>query len=152
MKTSTNPLKFFLLAILVVFGAQMVQAADEPLQVVRNIVMQNGTNIFRETMFTVPKNKQLVIEFFSCNYDVPSGQSLFVVLETDGGGHGLHSFLAAKQGSPPGQDSFIISQLVRIFADPGTDVVLTAQRITTAGSVVGTCGFTGQLIDIKNSK
>jgi hypothetical protein len=105
-------------------------------------------------MFTVPKHQQLVIEYFSCNADVPGDQFIAVSLTTNGGGFAAFSFLAAKQGTIPvtGDDVVIISQQVRIFADPGTDVELSVSRSSATGDVVGGCNFAGQLTEVEDKK
>jgi hypothetical protein len=124
-------------------------AAEKPLQVQTDFTIPDGTSKTRVTIFTVPQNKRLTIEYVSCHADIPLGQFIGVGMDTNGGGRAAFFFLATKLGTipetPPVKDAIVISQQVRIFADPKTAVQLTVIRSASTGGVAGGCAFAGQL-------
>jgi hypothetical protein len=124
-------------------------AKEKPLQVQTDFTIPDGTRGIRVTMFTVPQNKRLTIEYVSCHADIPLGQFIGVGMATNGGGRAAFVFLPTKLGTvpetPPVEDVIVISQQVRIFADPKTEVQLTVSRSASTGGVDGSCAFAGQL-------
>ena len=158
MKALTNPIRVVLVT-LVVFGATMVQAQDarrarhakQSFLTLNNITLEEGGLSIFYTIATVPEHTQLVLDYFSCNARVPGGQYIHVSVFVANSSR--FSFLAAKQGtlSATGEDLLIISQQVRILADPGAEIGLQVDRgstnlpSTAPGRVDGTCSFAGQL-------
>jgi len=166
MKNFINLMSIVLLATLAVFGTKITQAQDDrdghqrkkPVQVKFSTVMR-GTPFIQETMFTVPRNKQLTIEFVSCFAQVPLGQFILVGMDTDGGGPAPFDFFATKVATLPNAqffeqpDLFMVSQQVRLFADPATEVKLRVTRsLVTGDDVSVTCAFAGQLSEDKKSR
>lgn len=113
-----------------------------------------GSSGIRQTMFTVPEGRVLVIEYVACSVSVPADQTIFPSLATTGGGSFADFvFLPVEQpnGAPPGFGAqLVVSQRVRIFADPGTTVALEIERsAATTGAVTGFCSFAGELSRIE---
>jgi hypothetical protein len=135
-------------------GPQEADGTKRPFQVQTNFEIPGGTPGTRLVMATIPKHDRLVIKYFSCDADVPGGQFLGVSLTTNGGGAAHFSFLAAKLGTipPTGEDVLIISQQVRIFADPTTNVELEIERSSSAGGVLGSCTLAGELVKVDDRK
>jgi hypothetical protein len=124
------------------------RASKHPVQIQATIIMDHGTPGFRKTLLTVPKNEELIIEYISCNFEVPGGQFLGVSMETiGGGGDAQFIFPWTKQGTipPTGKDVLTISQQMRIFGDSETNVDLEVERSTDAGDAAGGCSVAGEL-------
>ncbi len=94
--------------------------------------------------YTVPTGKRLVIEQVSVSLRLPSGEFAFslVVATSLGGGTIAHSLLPTKLGTFGSLEFFTASQPVRIYADPGTDVIAEACR-PSSGETTGI--FTGSI-------
>ncbi|MGH9863596.1 MAG: hypothetical protein ACRD35_09255 [Candidatus Acidiferrales bacterium] len=75
------------------------------------------------TSFNVPADHELVIEYFSAEAHLPTGQKVlrFEVAPTVGGSTIIHRFGATFQGTEAGglTDQFITSQETRLYVDPG---------------------------------
>jgi hypothetical protein len=97
----------------------------------------------------VPPNKELVIETVSAEEDVPSGQGVVLLFDTQvNGNHALNRVALTPSGTFLGtQAVFVATHAVRLYADPGSTVVFTLQRsdITGQGSFGGV--LTGYLVD-----
>jgi hypothetical protein len=82
--------------------------------------------------FTVPAHKRLVIEFVSAEVnEYPSGSGAYTYLETTAGGQDVTYYLANTYESSARK-----TQVVRIYADPGTTVTVGANSY--GGNGVGT--------------
>jgi hypothetical protein len=115
-------------------------------------------------MYTVPPDKRLVIEYFSCfSFTYPNTALLCSIktsLESDVSQYGGSHFLPITPFSPPPSvmtDTVNIwhylsaGQQVQIYADPGTKVNGQAYRTQTTGTCDSAFGvkfqFSGYLID-----
>ncbi len=135
-----------------------VNDAIQPIQA-RSSCLVNALGCL-PTIYTVPAGKRLVIEYASMNVCVLPGQSATLSIATTVGGQSVFHYL---NGTPPaagpgtasiGCNSGLPSsevatgQQVKIYADPGTFVVLTGSRNSTVGSANFQFSISGYLVDV----
>jgi hypothetical protein len=113
--------------------------------------------------FTVPSDKELIIEFASGSGNTPSGQISFVVFQlispstTTGGTDsitGSYFIPVQKVGSySPSSDVFVFAQSMRVHVDSGIKVHITIPAGTSQGdfTMKGNFTMTGQLLDAGSS-
>lgn len=88
--------------------------------------------------FTVPEDRRLVIEYVSGSVRVSDEELVRVNVRTTVGGedvtHTIPNHVYRRDFDPPTTDDFIVTygQVVRIHADPGTQVRVTATRSENA--------------------
>jgi hypothetical protein len=82
---------------------------EEPIQVQTNIRVSNepGTRL---TLFQVPTQRRLIIEFVAAELDVPTGQTVFLVITTEAGGQFANFPLAVTK-----QATILTGQDIRIY-------------------------------------
>src|SRR5262249_59774428 len=79
--------------------------------------------------FQVPQGKLLIIEHVSGEAFMPRGQkALFGIITTVGGVQGRHYLGTHSEGAFGSQDYFWFSIPAKIYAGPGTTVMLRADR------------------------
>jgi hypothetical protein len=122
----------------------------QPFQAAVEINLPPGTG--GENGFVqVPKGKRLVIEYASGEGFLPTGQKcLFSVItslqgQATGTRHYLESTPMGKFGAP---DYFRAGQVVRLYADPGTTVMLRADRDVTTGQGLVRMSLSGHLVNV----
>jgi hypothetical protein len=105
------------------------------------------------TSFQVPLGKRLVIEYVSAVSSMPAGQKLLLVtLQTDVSVNQnptgiLHFFTPTLTGrDTTGRDIFVVSQQTRLYAEPGSTVVLGVTATAGAPVVVS---VVGHLVDVE---
>jgi hypothetical protein len=112
-------------------------------------------NVSEITKFTVPTNKQLRIEFIAGNVTSPAGECEFVevsinIFDAIGNTIGIYPVISNKEGKTDNWDLFKFSQLVSVYADSGTEVVVRINRFGSEppgrGEVV--LSISGQLFDV----
>lgn len=154
MKTLAHLATIGLLAGLQIISPKTARADEDdrrPIQAQSAFAIAAGNSGTRVTMFTVPKGKELVIEYLACSATVPAGQTVFPNVQTTGGGvFAGFGFLPVEQPnafpSGSGVALLVFSQQVRIFADPGTTVALEVENSSSQQSGEnGACSFAGQL-------
>lgn len=121
--------------------------AKQPFQVQVNGSFTGDTvNLF----FTVPPGKQLVIEQVTATIgDVDAGPHTFNVLTTAGGTQVLHQMNTTEVGQfANGLRGAVVSQQVRLYADPQTQVRLQANRNVTTGPGGAFVGVSGYLVNL----
>ena len=103
------------------------------------------------TDFEVPAGKRLIIEYVSAEVHTPAGQSCDVRVGTFNNDTGRSHFFAATQVAPTnlGND-IMVSQMTRLYADPGTKVGVVVRRVATsqAGSLQGVVSISGYLVNV----
>jgi hypothetical protein len=102
--------------------------------------------------FVVPANKRLVIELITGEIFVPTGQLIRVHVVTQASGSNLPSHALnfnTKLSFTGSQDIYVATLPVRLYADPGTPVLLEVQRDSETGSS-GTAEvtFSGYLVNL----
>lgn len=103
------------------------------------------------TDFEVPAGKRLIIEFVSAEVHAPPGQSCDVRIGTSNGDNGRSHFFAATQVAPTDLgNEIMVSQVTRLYADPGTKVVVVVRRLATSqtGSLQGAVSISGYLVNV----
>jgi hypothetical protein len=121
----------------------------QPFQAAVEIDMPAGTG-GQNGFVTVPTGKRLVIEYASGEAFIPTGQKcLFSVITTIGGAptgtrHYLDSDAMGKFGAP---DYFRAGQVVRLYADPKTTVMLRVDRDIATGDATARMSISGYLVD-----
>jgi len=123
--------------------------AFQPFQATASGAIGNSALV---TLTTVPANKRLVIEYVSLSASVPTGQKVTGTVTTAlQSGFATFAVTVAPQGSDGFKDYYAASQLVRIYADPGSDVSAECVRVPPLGTGTGTCSFaiSGYFVDIQ---
>jgi hypothetical protein len=95
----------------------------------------------------VPKGKCLVIDYVSGEAFLPHGQkALFGIITTAGGVQVRHYLGTNAAGAFGGQDHFWVSGPAQIYADPGTNVTLRADRDMVTGTATFRFSVSGHLV------
>lgn len=95
----------------------------------------------------VPAGKRLIIEHVSVFGSTPLGQKLILASigvtqqNANSGQPVLHYLVINSAGSDAFAARYSCSQMVRLYADPGTIVSLSAQRDATAGTLFGAVAY-----------
>ncbi len=96
--------------------------------------------------FQVPAKDCLVIDYISAEAFLPHGQqALFGIITTGGGVQVRHYLGTHAVGAFGGQDYFWVSGPAHIYADPGTNVTLRADRDMAAGTATFRFSVSGHL-------
>ena len=121
-----------------------------PFQISLPLSLPNGTG-GQNAAFQVPAGKRLVIEYVSGDALMPTGQkclfSIFTSLagQATGTQHVLETVALGKFGAT---DQFRTAQVVRLYADPGTNVTLRADRDLATGTATARMSLAGQLVAV----
>lgn len=101
-----------------------------PFQTGVSVQIPNNGNTAEVKVTTIPAKRRLVIEYVSCDIQLPTGQRPFVFIATNvlGSGALIHRLFAEFQATFGPADFFVVSQLTRLYADAGTDVIFGIQR------------------------
>lgn len=123
--------------------------ARQPIQ--SDIVLQipDVTRDITGTIFHVPLNKRLVIEFVSAEVSILGNEKFVMQIQTKLGGSVSNHFMMPNLiGTFPPNDIFEVSQQTRLYADPDTDVLIKIHR--NAGGGIGDIesSISGYLVDI----
>lgn len=100
---------------------------------------------------TVPAGKRLVIEYVSGQAFLPTGQkALFSVIvslqgQSTGTWHYLESTVVGPFGS---QDCFQCGRMVKLYADPGTTVMLRTDRDSPTGTGLSRMTLSGHFVSV----
>lgn len=98
--------------------------------------------------FQVPDGKRLVIEFISANSEVPAGEKDVFLIQALANSIGYTHYLTATyQANFSGFDSFVISQPIRMCADPSTTVRFQLVRSAATDNGGFTFNVSGYLVD-----
>ncbi len=98
-------------------------------------------------VFKVPPGKCLVIDYVSGEAFMPNGQkALFGIITTAGGVQVRHYLGTNAAAAFGGQDYFWVSGPVHIYADPGTNVTLRADRDIATGTATFRFSVSGHLV------
>jgi hypothetical protein len=106
------------------------KVAAQPFQHQFALDWPDGTGLATGS-YVVPAGKRLVIEYASMSaYLQPDGQSMFVrIVTTVAGGDAFHNLAVQKQEDYGVLKQFGAAHLVRIYADPGSSVRVSAGRV-----------------------
>ena len=121
-----------------------------PFQAAVELSLPQGTG-GQNGFVQVPAGKRLVIEYASGVGFLPAGQKcLFSVItslqgQQTGTSHYLESTTVGKFGAP---DCFLAGQVVRLYADPETTVMLRADRDLATGQGTVRMSVSGHLVDV----
>lgn len=117
-----------------------------------DIAFNSGESFKSGVLFTVPPGRRLVIEFVTVDGSTPHNQRAEVSIVIKVNGNFLNYSLQLNREdhqSPFGQrTSFENSQLVRIYADGGTDVLCSMTRTDSSGSAFVQFRMSGYLVDM----
>jgi hypothetical protein len=105
---------------------------------------------FATSGYTVPAGRRLVIEYASLfAYLQTEGQTMFVrILTTAGGGSAFHTLAVQKQEDYGVLKQFGAAHVVRIYADPGSTVQVSAGRLPFNGTANGTVTLSGHFENV----
>ncbi|HEY8241359.1 MAG TPA: hypothetical protein VIH35_07930 [Kiritimatiellia bacterium] len=110
-----------------------IAPSREPFQKDVSVMVDAGV-LSNTSTFLVPGDKRLVLEYASGSTRVDDKELVRVNIATTAGGvsvtHTLAPDMVRRDLDVPTQDDFIVTygQTVRIYADPGTQVTITATR------------------------
>ena len=115
--------------------AVVARPATQPFQRQFSLDWPDGEG-FATASMQVPAGKRLVIEYASlAAYLQPDGQSMFVrIATTSDGGTAFHTLAVQKQEDYGVLKQFGAAHLVRIYAEPGTAVQVSAGRVPFAST------------------
>jgi hypothetical protein len=132
------------IALWVAAGA--AQAAETPFQEKLTLSVPDGFTSACTTLYTVPADKRLVIEFASAFTSPSSGQtSRSLTLRTTVGGKWVNHHLPMPLQTA---NDYIAAQVVRLYADPNTLVTACGARNVGTGSMSVVIGISGLLVDV----
>lgn len=101
-----------------------------------------------QASFTVPAGHRMVIEFVTAILTVSAGERpavTFFVMTGNVPAPGLvHALVMTPQGTFGG-DVFAASQIVKLYPNPGTNVIFEFSRNGFAGTASGNISLTGYL-------
>jgi hypothetical protein len=123
----------------------------EPFQKVFWCDMNDGEKECKD-YYTVPEGKRLVIEYFSCESDMYSGQNLSCSVHTAVGDNfiGHHLPTTPVVTAESGQRSHIVAgQLIKAYADPASGITFYGLRNGSVGSCGVVFNFSGDLVDVQ---
>ncbi|HSS50846.1 MAG TPA: hypothetical protein VLX28_18045 [Thermoanaerobaculia bacterium] len=121
-------------------------SVTNPFQASVNIDLPDGTG-GQNAFVTVPAGKRLVIEYVSGFAFLPAGQnaSFSVFTSLAGQTSGTEHILITTKAL--GND-FVTGQVVKLYADPGTTVMLRTDRDLAKGAGKARMSLSGQLIAV----
>ena len=104
------------------------------------------------TIYTVPAGKRLVIEYASMEANIPEGQITQLRVTTVAGGvpsgHRLPLSAPSVTFGSGGGHLTSVGQQVRLYADPGTSVVVVSLRTSNVGTATFRFTISGHLVDV----
>jgi hypothetical protein len=136
-----------------------INAARQPVQFEGVVTFANGSSAATSNVaFTVPAGKRLVIETIGILIAVPTGQQIDVSVTVTSGQSGIgqsqldyHLPFGSKFTVLGGEDTYIGTFPVRLYADPGTKPDLFIQRNSEQGGSSldgGHVSFSGYLVNL----
>jgi hypothetical protein len=99
------------------------------------------------SVFTVPEGQQLIIEYVDASCGSPAqitGASILVDFGPGGGGNS-HPLLMTQGSTAFGSNSFAAAQLVRLYANPNSEVRMDFGTTDTTGQTGCVASITGYL-------
>jgi hypothetical protein len=129
-----------------VLGRDVDQPARQPFQRGVQLAFAAGQGT-ASAEFTVPANKRLVIEYVSARISLTEGNlHWFSVRTAAGDSTGTHFF--APMPIPNLPNIYTISQQTRLYASPGSTVMIEARRTINFDADSGSAGISGYLVAI----
>lgn len=124
---------------------RVVREERQPFQRQLGLDWVDGLDLATSTL-EVPAGHRFVIEYASLSAFLPGGQSMFIrILTTSSGLNAFHT-LDVRRGEDWGVlEQFGAAHLVRIYADPGTTIRVSAGRTPAAGSANCSLTLSGYL-------
>jgi hypothetical protein len=117
-----------------------------PFQMEQTIAVANGFE-GQNGFISVPLGKRLVIEYASAQVSGSRENFLFSVITEEGQGNDVRHFLVPIV-TPFGGGTVTSGQVVELFSDPGTNVILRVDRDSPAGAVNVFFSVSGYLQDV----
>ena len=123
--------------------------ARQPVQARANCSVTIETGCL-PTIYTVPAGKRLVIEYASMDANVPAGELAQLAIATRTGGETVeHAFpLTPPSVAFSAGRAANVGQQVRLYADPGTSVVVTGSRSGFGSPASFIFTISGHLVDV----
>jgi hypothetical protein len=123
--------------------------ALQPFQATGGSLLSEGQSSLSFVLVTVPAGKRLVIEHATASGFFGEGNKMIAgIYTTVGGVEVFHNLVMTEQGTINDPVTFTAAQPMRVYADPGTNVIGITQRTPLTGG--GGMGITisGYFVDI----
>jgi len=131
------------------FEKDLDNPARQPIQSDTVLQMPDVTNQITGTLFHVPLKKRLVIEFVSAEVSLLENEKFTFHIQTKLNGSIANHFMTPNLiGKFSTNDIFAVSEQTRLYADPGTDVVLQFHRNAGGGEATIETSISGYFVDI----
>src|SRR5262249_968687 len=137
-----------------VVNTPTVKDADNPArqpfqQETYGLFVTDGNYYASQTICTVSANKRLVIEYVSGYLGLPTGQIARLWLQNTVNNVTASHYMAVNANGAPNNASveFLVGQPLRLYADPGTDVVVFFSRNDAVGTGSANVTLSGYLIN-----
>lgn len=121
-------------------------SVTEPFQASVNFRMPQGTEGANASV-NVPAGKRLVIEYVSGISFPPAGQNALFSIFTGIKGQTTNTEHVLPTNKQFG-NAFVTGEDLRLYADPGSSVMLRLDRDSPTGECTGRLSFSGQLIAV----
>ena len=124
--------------------------ARQPVHHAMQCFMQASNSCFDPSPYTVPSGKELVIESVSAEVQLPTTQKVtFLFFFTTVGNSNVPMSSAPSYQTDDGTfANFVVSQQMRMYADPTTSVSIVCNRNSTLGNGECLAQFSGYLVDV----
>jgi hypothetical protein len=133
------------------FVRDVNEAANQP-AINRQQCVTSGTRCDFSSLYTIPPNKRLVVEYASAGGLLPAGQHYSCAFFPSVGGSANVPILMRSSNASAGSGTSAIEteigQAMRFYADPSTTLVGECTRDSDVGDAVFDLEFNGYLVDI----
>lgn len=133
------------------FEKDLDNPARQPIQSDTVLQTPDVTKDITGTLFHVPLKKRLVIEFVSAEVSLLQNEKFTFHIQTKLNGSISNHFMTPNLIGikfEDNNDTFAISQQTRLYADPGTDVLIQFHKNAGGGEAKIETSISGYLVDI----
>ena len=130
--------------------AEFNDPARLPFTTTRSLPMSAATTGVAELLITVPAGRRLVIDTVGFSASLPQGQRAITdrVSVASGGSSAGFSIPLSFSGTSSGLDRFVGLEHVQLYADPGSNVLVSWTRNSATGAATGTFSISGHFVKL----
>lgn len=125
-----------------------VNEARQPVQAAVSCVVDEGSGCLR-VIYTVPSGKRLVIEYASMKTKLEDAHISRMTIHTTIGGEEITHYLTPTPPTPLVDTETSVGQELRLYADPGTSVLVSGTPFNSDGSNGFAFTISGYLVDVQ---